>query len=407
MTRGEWLPPWIFREHGHLRFESWTEQLDDCETPAVFVHLPTIQRNARAWTEAAQRAWPGGKTLYSLKACYLPDVLAAVRKVGCGAEVCTAEEAALAQAAGWAGEDVVWHAEGLNREDIAAIERVRPAAVTVDNADDLSRLGVLSDPPQVLVRVQPDFGAAKNVITPRGHKLGLPVDMLRTFVRDSRRRCPGVTLAGAAFHGLIRQSNGRAHAKAAASVRNAWHAATGEAPQLLDIGGGMESHSKLQGGASRYVAPLAKAVPEGKVLIEPGRSIVSDGVAFLATARVVKRQEGKNWVLIDATSNILLPLANADYRFAPVRRRSGTTQTYQMGDASSFAPGVYRNPMRCPRLIAGDKVVVMNAGAYTTSLWEAFMRRRPRLLVLGAHGPVRDAAAHNLVDFVHLTSWTD
>ena len=157
--------------------------------------------------------------------------------------------------------------------------------------------------------------------------------------------------------------------------------ARGYAPTLLNIGGGfpafygeaIEAPTSYAGQVMALVTERFGALP--RVMAEPGRGMVAEAGAILAEVVLVSKKSDDDthrWVYLDIG------------RFSGLAETEGEAIRYQITtprDSDAFGPCILagpscdsadvlyeKRPIMLPlTLKAGDRVVIRNAGAYTSS----------------------------------------
>jgi len=158
----------------------------------------------------------------------------------------------------------------------------------------------------------------------------------------------------------------------------------GIALKYLDFGGGLGVRYTQEQPASRrdYARVIAKVVrPLGvELLLEPGRAII--GPAGVLIMRVVyrKRNDGKQFVIVDAAMNDLIrpSLYNALHEIVPVVRRAGEpNETVDIVGPICESGDFFARGREIRHVEEGDLLAILDAGAYGMSLASNY-NTRPR-----------------------------
>ncbi|HEX2883314.1 MAG TPA: diaminopimelate decarboxylase [Candidatus Limnocylindria bacterium] len=253
-------------------------------TPLYLTDLDRAAANARAWREAL----PGALVAYAVKANPDPALLRRLAGEEVGFEVVGAVELALAQRAGAPPERIVVSGVGQNDADLAAAA----ATGALVNAESLGALHALlgAGAPRIGLRINPALDAATHAHLATGAadaKFGIGLDELSaamTAVTNSGARLEsigahiGSAITDAAPFGLL--------AARLAELQTAWGV------ERIDLGGG------FIGPVGDWASVVLPHLPDpGRLIVEPGRSVVADA-GWLLT-RVV-RVQARGHVVVDA-----------------------------------------------------------------------------------------------------------
>jgi diaminopimelate decarboxylase len=279
-------------------------------TPLVVYCEQTLRAQARAYRAAA----PGADVLYSVKAFPNVEIVRLLGEEGLGADVSTLGELAYAQAAGVAGEQIVFDGNNKSDEELEAAAKAG-ALLVVDALDDLERAaaaGVL----RALVRVTPGIDAATHPAVATGHhgsKFGLPPE----DALEALRRSTEVSLGVVGLHvhvgsQLLDLGAERMTVDWLAGFAADARAKLGWTPEIVDLGGGLgirhvpdDPELPVESFVSALLGRLEHAwrlheLPPARIVLEPGRSLVGRGGLTLYRVGVVKRvSESVTYVAVD------------------------------------------------------------------------------------------------------------
>ncbi|HEU5269469.1 MAG TPA: type III PLP-dependent enzyme [Jatrophihabitans sp.] len=278
-------------------------------TPLLLHDLATVRQRAGE----LRRLLPSGSgLLYSLKANPLPPVVAALQGSGCGTEVSSPAELAVAVPA--TGElPLLYTGPGKSGAEIAAAAAAG-AVLSCESAVELARAVATGPRPlRLLLRVQAPGPPAAGLSMADGRQFGM---LVAEAVELCRARPAGVELLGVHCY-LGSQLPGWQALLAA--FEQAVDAACrisedGGLPlRILDLGGGFPwpyampgtgpDLAPLTAGLAELVAPLQRQGTE--TWFEAGRSLVAPAGRLLTTVMDVKRRAGGCLVVVDAGVNVL------------------------------------------------------------------------------------------------------
>ncbi|WP_158882778.1 type III PLP-dependent enzyme [Amycolatopsis anabasis] len=345
-------------------------------TPCLVVDTDTVAARVR---ELAER-FPGARLCYAVKANPEPAVVRTVLAAGAGFDVAGRAEIELCLAEGARPESLSYGNTIKKPADIAFAHARGVREFVTDAEDDLHRLARFAPGAQVCVRLLVDGPAS---VTPFGRKFGcapqLAVDLLR------RAAELGLDPAGVSFHVGSQQLDLSAwdNGIAAAAKVFAELASHGVRLRRLNLGGGF---GVPYTGPAPSLAEYAEAVhrslrshfPAGlpELVLEPGRAAVAEaGLIRTEVVLVSRRSAGDEhrWVYLDiGRYNGLAETENEAiaYQFEPVTHRTGEDGPVIIagptcdGDDVLYQHTPYRLPLE---LRTGDRLDILNAGAYTAS----------------------------------------
>ena len=260
-------------------------------TPVVVYCEETIRAAARAYREAA----PDALVVYGTKAFPNVALLRLLGEEGLGADVSTLGELRFAQQADVPGERVVVHGNNKTDDELAAAVEARAAYVVLDSVEELERARA-AGVERMLIRITPGIEADTHESIRTGHtgsKFGVSPE-------EAAKLAPDVD-------GLHVHVGSQLLALAAARETVSWLSrfleATGWAPRIVDLGGGLGVPTQPGEPApsiERFIdALLAELSLEARVILEPGRSLVGQAGVTLYRVGGVKRSGDVTWVAID------------------------------------------------------------------------------------------------------------
>jgi diaminopimelate decarboxylase len=390
------LPDGARVEHGELVLGgvAATELAREFGTPVVVYDEETLRNQARAYAAAA----PGALVAYGTKAFPSVAVLRVFADEGLGADVSTAGELAFALRAGLDGDRLVIH--GNNKEE----ELLRNAAevgalVVLDSLDELDRAR-LAGASRFLARVTPGIEADTHEAVKTAHhgsKFGLPPEDAVELIRRVPE-CEGlhVHVGSQLMHFGASLMTVDWVAQFAARLR----AELGWTPAVVDLGGGLGvrhvaeepsfSVGEFVGG---LVGELRRAwhlqqLPEPRLILEPGRSLVSRAGVTLYTVGGVKRASAATtYVTVDGgmSDNPRPAMYNARYTALVATRADAEPDgAFAIAGKHCESGDVLIERVELPRPERGDILAVPVTGAYTLAMSSTYNAvPRPAAVLVG------------------------
>jgi diaminopimelate decarboxylase len=350
---------------------SVAELMAEHGSPLWLVDVDRAVANLRDLRDVWEAAWPDVEVAYSYKTNRLPAILRALAAEGAGHEVvCEAEYALARDAIGAAGADVT--VNGPAKPD-ALLQRAAAdgALVIADAGDELERLAAAGVERAGLrvalpgIGVEPTrFGIAPDAIpaaAQRARALGLDVEVLSAHLVSTGFDQPlsAAPRLGAAITVRWPPEPG-GHAVAAARLGRLAHDLGIGA---IDLGGGFPGPPAIAAHAEAVARALRDSGFAGRVLLEPGRAIVTDAVDLACSVVAVKAlAEGTRCVVVDAGTNLL---PGALWGWLRIEALAGEPA----GPALVSGPlclnvDVLHPAAPLPEVAAGDALIVRAVGAY-------------------------------------------
>lgn len=379
-------------------------------TPAAFYSCRQILDNCCVY-EAAVGA-RAANFRYAVKACPLAPVLRTIASAGWGADCQSVMEAELALEAGIAAQQISICSPRLDRRAVEfAVER--QIILIADSVDQMELLAECLAQRCFTPSQSWHFGARLSLdvaATERFHtKLGMEVaDVVRCLDRFPVLRAHFNEIH---HHGLAREFKDTVSTAIAASMRCALATIEAHLEQpirYINFGGGFEPESLLRSVHGVTTAELlagvlasfdslpsvpsitvaASGVPAStlhrqcgdRILVfEPGRAITKDASIIVTSVTNTKQLRGANIAVVDASTNLLIPLPLAEFSVALIDDPCTERQVWEIVDGTCSPAGVVARKASLPAIKPGAKLVVNNTGAYTWSLCEPFFDYLPQL----------------------------
>ena len=348
-----------------------------------------------------------GKVHFAMKANSALGILALINKLGGGMDIVSAGELARALAAGCKPNDVVFSGVGKTAADIQQALACGIGQINAESAAEVAAISAVAASMNVMapvalrVNVDVDPGTHAKISTgQRDTKFGISThrreasDLYQQLAND-----PHIIPAGLAVHIGSQICELAPFERAysalltlAIDLRNA-----GLPVPNLDLGGGVGVDYKTAGpnNFDAYGALIEKLFKDQgfKLGFEPGRSIIANNGALLTHVIYVKQGNNKRFVIVDAAMNDLLrPTLYEAYHSIWTLAAPGAL----MGKADIVGPvcetGDYLGLDRdMPKVIAGDGLAVLSAGAYGAAMASNYNSRSPAAEIM-----VIESTAHLL-----------
>jgi diaminopimelate decarboxylase len=307
-------------------------------TPLYVYSAATIQERYRTFDQAfraVQRT-----VCYSVKANSNLSILRLLANLGSGFDIVSGGELQRVITVGKKfSAHVVFSGVGKLAGEIDQALRAGILLFNVESASELELLGAraahLRKPANFAIRVNPDVEARTHPYISTGlheHKFGVPwrdaAELYRRGAQKKYLRACGVSVhIGSQINQI--DAFGEAVERVASLVRLL--RAQGQDIRYVDAGGGL-GIPYTDGGSDHFAAraqQYANAIKtplralDVHLLLEPGRAIIAPAGTLITRVVYRKRNNGKQFVVVDAAMNDLLrpSLYDAYHQIVPVRLR--------------------------------------------------------------------------------------
>jgi diaminopimelate decarboxylase len=243
--------------------------------------------------------------------------------------------------------------------------------------------------------VNPDVEADTHPYISTGqmiHKFGVPKDEAPELYRQAARS-PHLKVLGVACHIGSQILEVEPFWKALDEILTVARqlAAEGIAVEVLDLGGGfgISYGAEKPLDVERMARGLEKRLREAslRLVIEPGRTVVGNAGALMTRVLYVKRNQRKNFVVVDAGMNDLIrPTLYGSYHEI-VPAREGVAERLQADIVGPLCESgdFFARDRDMPDAQPGDLLAVLTAGAYGFVLSSNY-NTRPRPAEVLVHG---------------------
>ena len=398
---------------------------DRFRTPLYVYSAATIQNRIRAF-QAAFRSIPN-TICYSVKANSTLGVLRLLARNGCGFDIVSGGELErVLRAERRAAARVVFSGVGKTIPEMESALKESILLFNVESRSELETLGGVASrlrkTASIAVRVNPDVSAKTHPYISTGlheHKFGVPISEVRELYAEAAKHSD-LRVAGVSVHigsQITDLSSFSDALKRVAELVKELRAA-GHDIRYVDAGGGLgiPYHGPIQPFAN-IVNAYAKAVLKSiqhlgvHLLLEPGRSIVGPAGVLLARVIYRKKNDGKQFLIVDAGMNDLLrpSLYGAFHEIVPattsrvksIGKGSAGTEVVDVVGPICETGDFFARDRELPVMREGDLLAILDTGAYGAVLTSNYNTRgrAAEVLVDGAKARVirkRERAADQM-----------
>ncbi len=379
----------------------------DFGTPLVVYCEQTIRAQAGAYRAAA----PEALIAYGTKAFPNVTLLRILAEEGVGADVSTLGELAVAQAAGIAGERILFHGNNKSDDELRAAAEAG-ATVVLDAPDEPGRAAA-AGVQRALVRLTPGVEAVTHESIQTAHegsKFGLSADPALAVIDEARRL--GIEVVGVHFHvgsQLARVDESLVAVERLASFCERARAELDWVPAVLDIGGGLGiryTREEAVPSIEEFVGPLVQRLRERwphpvQVVLEPGRSLLGRAGVTLYRIGVLKDSGGVRYAAIDGgmSDNPRPQLYGARYEALLANRADELADgVFRIAGKHCESGDVLIDAAELPHPRRDDLLAVPATGAYTLTMGSNYNGVPRPAVVLVRDGEARVIRRRETVD---------
>lgn len=335
-------------------------------------------------------------------------VLRLMAGLGVGADIVSAGEMHRALRAGIAPGHIVFSGVGKSASEIHEALKAGVWRFNIESEDELhtlqceaDRLGAIA---RASVRINPDVDAGTHAKISTGkseNKFGVNVDEARSwFLRASS--FPSVRLDGLHVHigsQILHLAPFRQAMRQVAEFAGEL-VASGHRINVIDVGGGLgvryrHGHDQPL-PVDEYAAMLRAVFAEfdGTLVLEPGRYLVAEAGVLITRVIRIKQGPTREFLVVDAAMNDLQRPAMYDawHEIVPLHEHGGGDTRYDVVGPVCETGDTFAVQRPMPRCLAGDLLLIANAGAYGASMSSNYNSRpltAEIMLDRGRHAVVR------------------
>ncbi len=346
-------------------------------TPAYVYSAARISQNVARMRAALAEVGAPARLLYAMKSNRFEPLLAHLRSLGVGVDVCSPGEVRHALACGFGLSQMSFTAGSLSQADYTALSGWPELWVNADSLTALRRLAEVSPRRELGLRINPARGMGYNeLVTYSGvkpSKFGVYFDRFAEALQLARDS--GLALTGLHCHA------GCGFLTPQLAALDQVYARIGEfldaAPQVstLNLGGGLgiplvAGDDELDLGAWAALVRKHFSQRRLKLSFEPGDFLVKDAGTLLTEVTQVEAKGGRVFVGVDAGFNV--HPEPAYYRLplipAPACRNPGAPLEVTIAGNINEALDLWAEDILLPPLAEREFLCFLNAGGYGASM---------------------------------------
>jgi ornithine decarboxylase len=345
------------------------------EGPCLVVDLDVVKDNYKAF----DRAMPGTRIFYAVKANPAPEILKALADLGSCFDTASVVEIEMALAAGATPNRISFGNTIKKERDVAKAHAYGISLFAVDSIEEVEKVARAAPGARVFCRILTDGAGAE---WPLSRKFGCDPSMAKDVLMHAHKL--GLAAYGISFHVGSQQTRLGAWDTALAQAKSIFDemAAEGVTLSMVNLGGGFPTkYLKAVPGTNSYANAIheglekhfGNAIPD--TIIEPGRGMVGNaGVIKCEVVLISKKHANDNlrWVYLDIGKfgGLAETMDEAiRYPITTIHDGGAKAPCVIAGPTCDSADVLYEKaPYDLPlSLSVGDEVLIESTGAYTTT----------------------------------------
>jgi diaminopimelate decarboxylase len=363
--------------------------------PFFVIVLDRARENCTVFADIVRGSFPGVRFFYSVKASMQPALLRAIAGTGMGAQVVSAREFDLAIAAGFPARDIlvdgIFH-DGTTYDLLARHDDLFFVESWARNIPQLE---------EACIRHGKSARLGLRFKFPKaGNRLGFSTrdSPAMASLGNALSVCNRVVPCMLSCHAGSQVQDPKAYAVACQVLMDAHDALERtrgvdfQSPLMLNLGGGFpEPEMATPDFLGEVMAAIKDTIMANHdvtrytICFEPGRYIAGDAGVLVATLLHVFIDDAcSRWALLDIGMDVLTRFANSHYRFFSLEHPDaphGTPISFQgrvPTEQDVFGKGVHF----IKDAVAGEHVLLLNCGAYSTTFSMRFSFPHPPTMVV-------------------------
>ena len=345
------------------------------EGPCLVVDLDVVKDNYKAF----DRAMPGTRIFYAVKANPAPEILKALADLGSCFDTASVVEIEMALAAGATPNRISFGNTIKKERDVAKAHAYGISLFAVDSIEEVEKVARAAPGASVFCRILTDGAGAE---WPLSRKFGCDPSMAKDVLMHAHKL--GLAAYGISFHVGSQQTRLGAWDTALEQAKSIFDemAAEGVTLSMVNLGGGFPTkYLKAVPGTNSYANAIheglekhfGNAIPD--TIIEPGRGMVGNaGVIKCEVVLISKKHANDNlrWVYLDIGKfgGLAETMDEAiRYPITTIHDGGAKAPCVIAGPTCDSADVLYEKaPYDLPlSLSVGDEVLIESTGAYTTT----------------------------------------
>lgn len=343
------------------------------ETPFFVFSKKRILHNVREFKEF----FPGAKIYYAMKANAEPETLKTILKSGASFEVASKYELDMLRELKVPPEKIIYGTSVKPADHIKKFFSYGVKKFAFDSLGELEKIADLATKAKVYIRIAVND---KGSVFKFSEKFGTEKENIIPFLERAKEL--GLDPCGISFHVGSQASNVAAWANALDGLGDIMKklSALGIKLEFINMGGGFPCNKYLSSENILELEEIAyhiflkyKKLPyKPKIVLEPGRGIISDAAVLIASviARVERREH--TWLFLDAGAytgafEAMAYQGSTRYNITSMRQTDSSDEImFALAGPTGDSQDIITREVLLPRdTQVGDKIVIHDIGAYS------------------------------------------
>jgi ornithine decarboxylase len=323
---------------------------------------------------------PDAEIFYAIKCNADPGIIAQLAAMGSSYDVASQGELEKVLAAGVPGARIICSNPIKTSKLIARCAETDVYAMVADSEDEVRKIAASAPGARVYIRLAVDNSGA---VMPLDKKFGASRE--QALDQLSLARDLGLQPIGLAFHVGSQCIQADRWTHAIRECGTIWQMAAERGIRLffLDLGGGYPIHTDSSVPAVDEVGrEIAEAIeeciphtPERRIVMEPGRGMVGESGVMVMTVIGRAQRGDKHWLYFDGgvfhgMTEIIEGFT--EYPVLAENPDAPLTHEYTLAGPTCDSADTMLRDVALPEMNIGDKIYILNAGAYTTEYATTF-----------------------------------
>ncbi|MFT5519903.1 MAG: diaminopimelate decarboxylase [Enterobacterales bacterium] len=395
---------------------------NEIKTPFYCYSQSAIQQAYHSYTEHLQQL--NSMICYAVKANTNQAVIKTLADLGAGADVVSEGELRRALQAGIPANKIVYSGIAKTENEILFALEKNIYQFNVESENELELLNILAiklnKSAAIAFRVNPDVDANTHEKISTGkseNKFGIPISKAKQLYQKASKMS-GIRIQGVDVHIGSQLTDLKPFKKAFERIKllTSELSEVGINISVIDVGGGLgvnyEQKDNIDFNISDYCKILVETFSASgcKIILEPGRSLVSD--CGLLVSKVVYKKQGEErvFLIIDAAMNDLLRPSMYDaYHDILSITQNDLKETYDVVGPVCETGDTFARNRTMALMNEGDLLAISSVGAYGSVMASTYNTRLliPEVLVKGHNYSVIKARTNyeELINQDKLASW--
>jgi diaminopimelate decarboxylase len=350
--------------------------VEEVGTPVYIYSARTIKRHFKVFDTAFKEV--SHLVCYSVKANSNIAVLRLLGNLGAGADIVSGGELKRVLKAGISPQKVVFSGVGKTPEEIEFALFQNILMFNVESEEELFLIGEiakrLKKKARFSLRVNPNVDPKTHPYISTGlkkNKFGIPEEEVIKLY-ESTKENPYLEAVGMDAHIGSQLTSISPFVEALSRLKKLWKEleSLGFELKYLDLGGGLGIVYKDEEPPmpEEYAKAIIKEAKElnAILILEPGRVIVGNAGILVTRVLYKKKNNEKNFVIVDAGMNDLIRPAfyDAYHQIIPVEEKNGKKEVVDVVGPICESGDFFAKERELTEVSSGDLLAIMSAGAY-------------------------------------------